>query len=207
MSVAVPSSKPQATREDILAKIASFNLTQKVILVGVRGYYKSMGGNPNGNDIGEYDDAFFLITPDKFESWNGNTDPSVQRAGIAKLKAGGPYLYKKGLHGMHHITSSKADQEIYQKLIATKKDVPGYTACYWALRQYGNVTILRDGKEHTDSPEARFYIDWHRGCYGTTSSEGCQTVPPPQWEGARASVFGAMTQYNQDVIPYVLIEY
>ncbi len=80
-------------------------------------------------------------------------------------------------------------------------------APYEALRQYGNVTVLRNGIPVTDSPEHRFYIDIHRGGYGTTSSEGCQTIYPDQWPGFLNDVKNQLALNAQTLIPYVLIEF
>ena len=73
----IPSSKPQAKRNEILEKVPTW-VVQKyhVILVGVRGYYRDSMGEAGKNDRGIYDDAIFVIAPDFFGSWNANTDPS-----------------------------------------------------------------------------------------------------------------------------------
>lgn len=151
-------------------------------LVGLRGYDEA-----GENKRGIYDDAFALVTPDQFLVYNANTDPSITRKGIAVLQPG-VYLYAKGLHGIHHLDlNSPGDQAILKQLQDTKKDVPpiaGRLLPYWALRQYSNVTVHRDGNAadvfETDSPANRFWIDIHKGGVNTTSSEGCQTIEPDQ---------------------------
>lgn len=178
----IPGNKPLLTREEAIKHLEPFKLEEyKVRLLGIRGYFKKTMGDAEKNDRGIYDDAIFIITPDDFWGFNANTDPSVARIGIAVLKAGGPYLYKIGMHNMKNP--------------------------YQALRQHGNVTVIRDGgKEVTDTPAARFYIDIHKGGYNTTSSLGCQTIHPLQWMDFLNKVKAELKQYNQDIIPYILIE-
>lgn len=132
------------------------------------------------NDRGIYDDAIFIDSPEMTASFNANTDPSVYRAGIAVLKANNVYLYKIGMHNMK--------------------------APYEALRQFGRVTVIRDGgNEVTDTAKAPFYIDIHKGGYKTTSSLGCQTIHPTQWVSFLESVKSQIKKNGQSVIPYVLI--
>jgi hypothetical protein len=180
--VMMPTNKPQLTQADARKIIAPFNLgNYPVQLLGMRGYFKKTMGNPVKNDRGIYDDAIFLLSPDSFASFNANTDPSVARSGIASLKAGGVYLYKLGMHNMKNP--------------------------YLALRQYGRVTVIRDGgSEVTDTPAAPFYIDIHKGGYNTTSSLGCQTIHPTQWQNFLSLVKDQLKRYNQIIIPYALVE-
>lgn len=181
----LPNGKPQLKIEDALAQLAPFNLAQyPVKLLGVRGYYKNTMGEPGKNDIGIYDDAIFIVAPNNLMlSYNGNTDPSRALPNVAVLKPGGPYLYKIGMHGV-------------------SGDHP-----YRALRQFGRVTVLRGGKEDTDTAAAPFYIDIHRGGYNTTSSLGCQTIHPDQWPDFFTNVETLMDKNRQSIIPYCLVEY
>lgn len=179
-----PNSKPQLNKIDAEKLLAEFDLSAyPVRLLGIRGYYKQTMGNPVKNDRGIYDDAIFIITPDSFASFNGNTDPSITRSRVASLKPGGPYLYKIGMHNMK--------------------------APYEALRQYGNVTVIRDGvaAEDTDSPSNRFYIDIHKGGYSGTSSLGCQTIYPDQWLSFLHMVKDHLKRNKQKIVPYCLISY
>lgn len=179
----VPNSRPQMQQEDVMKVLATFGLQEyPVKLLGIRGYYKQTMGNPVENDIGVYDDAIFVISPHVFASFNANTDPSVTRPGIATLKPGGPYLYKIGKHGV----SGKNP--------------------YKALRQHGRVTVVRAGKgEDTDTAAAPFYINIHRGGYKSTSSEGCQTIYPTQWDAFITLIEEQMKRNKQVIVPYALI--
>lgn len=176
-----PGSRPQLSREDVITQLSLYHLVDyPVKLLGIRGYYRDTMGAPGKNDIGIYDDAIFVESPDSFKSYNANTDPSRIFPKVAILKPGGPYLYKVGMHNMKNP--------------------------YEALRQYGTVTVLRDGIPVSDSPGRRFYIDIHRGGYGTTSSLGCQTIHPDQWPGFMRDIKQALKKNNQTIIPYILID-
>jgi hypothetical protein len=179
----VPNSKPQLKQAEAIKIISKFKLDEyPVKLLGIRGYYKQTMGNPLTNDVGLYDDAIFIIAPQLFGSYNANTDPSVKRTGVAMVKANTVTLYKVGLHNMK--------------------------APYEALRQNGNVTVIREGQgEFTDSQNNRFWINIHKGGYNTTSSLGCQTVYPTQWISFMESVKDQLKRNNQKIIPYVLVEY
>lgn len=171
-------TKPKLTQAEAWGKIAPMNLPDQVKLLGIRGYYKQTMGNPVQNDRGIYDDAIFLLTPEIFASFNANTDPSVARKGIAVLKPG-IWRYKKG---KHKITSPTG---------------------YPAFVQADRVTVVRD-QQGDDT--GFFGINIHRGGYNTTSSLGCQTIYPSQWEAFRALVYSEMDKYLQKVVPYILIE-
>lgn len=168
-------------KEGALKYLELFNtVNYPVKLLGVRGYFKKTLGNPDSNDVGIYDDAIFIISDTYFGGFNANTDPSKIFPKVAILKTGGPYLYKIGMHNMKHP--------------------------YEALRQWGNVTVLRNGIPVTDSPGNRFYIDIHKGGYGTTSSLGCQTIHPIQWMNFLNAVKDELRLHKQEVIPYILAE-
>src|SRR5258708_10297722 len=94
-------SKNQALK---LIKQSGKIISEPVMILSIRGYYKDSMGKPGTNDRGIYDDAMFLIAPGIFLPVNANTDPSRFRPGIAKLIPGLHY-YKKG---MHHIARPDA---------------------------------------------------------------------------------------------------
>lgn len=202
-------SRPQAV-EFLKNNYPALDPSSQVIVLGLRGYF-----DPGANKRGIYDDAIALITPDLFHIVNGNTDPSIARAGIAVLQDG-IYWYRKGLHGLHHLdTTKQADRDILKKIDdidAFQKTwvnfkIPGRILPYWALRQDGNVTVLRDGQKvpFTDAPpQARLWIDIHVGEYDTTSSEGCQTIFPDYWSVFRKLCFTQMDIHKQQRIAYAL---
>lgn len=187
-----PSNRPQWTREKIeeilTVQFAKANTKKpNVVLLGVRGYFEDSMGKVNQNDRGVYDDALFLISPEKFISFNFNTDPSRTGfnehagKGFAVLQPG-IYQYQIGIHGL-----SKPKTKQYKALI-----------------QYGRVRVKRD---NTDTVEVGFFgVNIHRGGVNTTSSEGCQTVVEEQWKEAFEAIEKEMEKYNQSTIPYCLIE-
>jgi hypothetical protein len=49
-----------------------------------------------------------------------------------------------------------------------------------------------------------FGINIHRGGYHVTSSAGCQTIWPDQWESFLSLVKGELERYKQPRVPYLL---
>lgn len=133
--------------------------------------------NPGANKIGIYDDAMFLYSPTILLGVNANVDPSRQRKHMATLKYG-KWPYKPGIHGL---SKPKAKQ-------------------YMALVQAGKVTVSRY-QEKDDT--GYFGINIHRGAPNSTSSLGCQTIYPEEWQQFIDSVYAEMKRYNQKTIEYV----
>lgn len=162
---------------------------QKVVVLGVRGYYLNSQGERGRNDRGIYDDAFFVALDDRVVNFNGNTDPSAWRRGIATLKTG-TWTYIAGVHGLSRPTGG-----------------------YAAFRQFGRFTVTRDG---IGEDTGEFAINFHRGGSRGTSSEGCQTVPPSQWLEFRDLIYRELGTnaaqvmerkiLNQFQFTYLLIE-
>jgi lysozyme len=95
---------------------------------------------------------------------------------MAQLKSG-VYRYKIGQHGI-----SRGNP-------------------YKALVQAGPVTVMRGDKEETG-----FYaINLHKGGRTTTSSEGCQTIPPQQWDAFIALTESELKRNNAKTLSYVLV--
>jgi hypothetical protein len=177
----VPKSKPQLKRDEALSYLSPYNLKDyQVILLGVRGYYKQTMGNPVKNDHGIYDDAIFIIGPDMFMSFNANTDPSVLNKKLAILKPG-LHMFCKGNHGI-------------------SRPGGGYPALRPAT-QGERLPVIRGGID-----DFGIAINIHKGGYGQTSSEGCQTIYPAQWDDFIGNVYLLMSRHKQKKIPYVLVE-
>lgn len=181
-TLSVPASRPRWTREKVLDYLLPHHAqgVYPVRLLGVRGYYRDTMGRVGTNDRGIYDDAIFVVSPDACVAFHANTDPSVHRKGIASL-APGAYLYKVGTHGL-------------SKPVAQR---------YTALVQAGPVTVTRD---QAPSEQGWFGINIHRGGHTSTSSEGCQTIPPAQWPAFIALVQSELKRAGAKLLPYVLIE-
>jgi lysozyme len=142
-------------------------------------------GKRDVNDIGIYDDAIFLVTPEVYATFNANTDPSALRPGIATL-APGTYRYKKGLHGISRGSGYPA----------LRPATPGERL---PVRRWNQKT--KD--YYYDEGVA---INIHKGSYNSTSSAGCQTIYPSQYDAFIALVYSEMKRNNQPTIPYTLVE-
>lgn len=175
----IPNSRPQQKREVTERLLLNAGVTDKVALVGIRGYYLDSMGEKGKNDYGIYDDAMFVISPDCYVTFNANTDPSRQTKGIATLQTG-LHRYRKGNHGISR--------------------GPGYPALRPATKGE-MLPVLRDGKD-----DIGIAINIHKGGRGGTSSEGCQTIPPSQWDSFINLVYEQMTRFGQKTIPYLLTE-
>jgi lysozyme len=155
MGVAIPKSRPQMKREVLEERVNAFNIDKEkfpILFIGVRGYYLDTLGEEGENDRGIYDDAMFIMTNNFFLSFNANTDPSVYRQGIATLKKGWWPAYKFDLHRGQYLA---------------------------LCQRAGAVTVHRDD---VGDETGWFGINIHKGSYNSTSSLGCQTIHPDQWE-------------------------
>jgi len=175
-----PDNKPRITTSQALALVPDeVKAKDKVVLLGVRGYYANSMGGP-GNDRGIYDDAIIVLSPSVTASFNANTDPSVTREGVAVLKTG-VWRYKTGIHGLSKPPSRQ----------------------YLALVQAAEVVVHRDG---VGDDRGFFGINIHRGSRNSTSSLGCQTIYPEQWDAFLQTVRSEMHRYGMLDLPYVLVE-
>ena len=187
MAAQRPTARPKASLEDIEKIIEPYldrlGDDDKVILVGVRAYYRDRMGLTGKNDYGMYDDALFWIAPSAFAGYNGNTDPS--RLGwnpnadkyMARLQ-GGLWRYKKWKHK--------------QK--------------YWAFGQNAPVTVDRVKNDGTvaKTETGYFGINVHRGLENSTSSEGCVTTTEDQWDVFKEQGYYLLDRFEQDDFPFIL---
>lgn len=179
----IPNSRPKISEVEIRKMLDPFQIDwgkYPLVIIGIRGYYLDSMGKPNVNDRGIYDDAMFIITPSLYRPFNGNTDPGKYRPGIASLKPGVWYAYRFDIHDGR------------------------YPAI---CQRAGKVTVIRD---HRGEDTGMFGINIHKGGYTTTSSIGCQTIPPTQWDefynlakDEFVKVWGKL--WRQKVIPYCLM--
>lgn len=156
-----------------------------VAVVAFRGYYLDTMGVPGKNDRGIYDDCMAVIWPGGYLTFNANTDPSRFKPEVATLIPG-MHFFKKGKHG-----------------ITTHAD-GGYNAFRPATPDE-SLPVWRDG--HGTQIFKGIAINLHKGGYTTTSSEGCQTVHPDQWNEFQTKIYELMTYYRQDKLPYALIDW
>lgn len=178
----LPNSTPKLALSEVERLIRKAKIVDQVVLVGIRGYYRDTMGKPGVNDRGIYDDALFIVSPRHFSAWNANTDPSVARHGIATLLPG-VHRYRRGKHGL-------------------SRPGGGYPA-FRPATPGEQLPVRRDG---VASPRPGIAINIHRGSTTTTSSEGCQTLPPHQWAGFYAALDGELREFKQTTFPYLLHE-
>ena len=187
-----PKSKPKAPRQIVLK--AAYDRWRKdrpaeafpeMLIVGVRGYYRDTMGQPGVNDFGIYDDALFVIGPETFAAFNANTDPSRLRAGVAQLLTG-CHPYKPGNHGI-------------------SRPGGGYPAFRPATKGE-ELPVRRHGEATVPSARPGVAINIHRGGRSTTSSEGCQTIHPDQWDAFYAVTRSEMKKLGIARVWYVLVD-
>ena len=173
-----PASRPKQSKAETFEMIK--NVDAPVIILGIRGYYRKFGKDPLRNDIDIYDDALFVWSQNGYMTFNANTDPSILKPHVARLKPG-IWQYKLGIHNL-----SKAKSRQYPALV-----------------QAAPVTVSRH-KGNDDS--GWFGLNIHRGSNTTTSSLGCQTIPPAQWSSFYELVKMEMNRAGAKTIPYVLVD-
>lgn len=182
----VPNSKPKQSKEATERLLRKVGVTDRVALVGVRGYYKNTLGKPNVNDIGVYDDAIFLVSPEVYAAFNANVDPSRLRPNVATLVPG-VHRYRRGRHGISR--------------------GPGYPALRPATSGEKLPVKRWNAKTNDYYYDDGIAINIHRGSLRSTSSEGCQTIYPSQYDAFINLVYSEMKRFSQNTIPYLLVEY
>jgi lysozyme len=175
----LPPAKPRLGQREVAQIIKRHAVTDAVALVGIRGYYLNSMGQPGVNDRGLYDDAMFLVSPTAYATFNANTDPSIYSPGIATLVPG-VHRYRKGRHGISRGA--------------------GYPALRPATKGE-ELPVTRDGRSGTTTGIA---LNIHKGSRTSTSSRGCQTIHPSQWDAFINLVYLELTRHDQATVPYIL---
>lgn len=176
----MPISRPGIRRSKVEAILLAHGVDiNHPAILGVRGYYLNTMGVAGKNDVGKYDDAVIVISPTAYVTYNANCDPSLHRYRMANL-CEGVWKYRVGVHGISR---------------------PAYLR-YKALTQAAEVTVDRDGA----GPDTGYFgINIHRGGEAGTSSLGCQTLPPSQWNSFIELVESELERSDRQVIPYCLV--
>lgn len=153
-------------------------------VLAVRAYYDQTIA-PAGNNLSAYDDAFFIVSPLGFTSWNGNTDPS--RYGwnpnaekyMARLKPG-CWKFGKVLHRSSYQAFGQVRPVTVER-----------------IRQDGSIALTETGD---------FGIHDHIGGTNGTSSEGCVTHPPNQWVPYRNTLNKILSALRLKEYDFILVD-
>ena len=175
----------------------------KVKVISLRG---GKDTDHDGNNFGRYDDIVYLVSPDGIESFRANTDPSAigWNPGVGKPYAQlvpGLWYFIKGPHKNKGKSFRQVNPEegsevsLLQKVGLTAKN-----ALFTVLRVFGK----NNPKNYKET--GYFAINIHLGGSNGTSSWGCQTFPPDEWTEFRDKTYELMSKYNQQVLPYLLID-
>jgi lysozyme len=177
----LPPARPKLSEAEARRILKKHGVTDAVAVLAPRGYYAKTMGPTKGNDRGIYDDAMFIVGPSTFAAFNANTDPSIFRKGIASLIPG-VHRFRPGNHGI-------------------SRPGGGYPAFRPATKGE-QLPVTRDG---VINPRPGVAINIHRGGNTTTSSEGCLTIPPGQWDAFFAMLTLELKKAGQKTFPLVLI--
>lgn len=148
-------------------------------LLGIRGYYLNSQGKAGENDRGIYDDAFVLVGPGYFKTFNANTDPRKIGFGIGTLLPGVHDL-KQGPHPI------------------TKPNVP-------AFRTADVSQVLPGTRDGQIGIKDLLGVNLHPGGTYNVNSIACQTVQAQQWPEFKTDAY-KLTDKTKKILTYLLTE-
>lgn len=152
----------------------------KILIVGIRGYFDKTIA-PEGNNFNAWDDAFLVYENGTLlKTFNGNTDPTKLRSDDAMLDTG-IYQFSKWKHNGR----------------------------VWGLTAHPRGIKLKCKRQNSKGnwySSLCKYINFHDPVGWTTGSEGCQTLPQPQYDEFRDLVYALMRKYGSETITYLLID-
>ena len=172
----------------------------KVFNLAVRGYRFKTMGNPERNDVGIFDDAFFLVTPDGFYPENANTDPSRLgwNPGVGKpygMLQPGVWWFYPGAHRGVSPAFRQADDAATGRRLGIPHD-----GAFHVMRMWGH-----------DDP--RNFLEWgyqqvniHPAGMNTTSSWLCLTLPLDRAKNWLRIATLALRKNKQRLLPTILID-
>lgn len=192
------SSKLTTSLNNKNNSVVTFDPEKHLIVVAIRGFNEDLG-TPDENDRRIYDDAHFIYTPQSVIKFVGNTDPNGFRKGHGTGSSKGMAMLNEGVwfygKGPHNGRPS--------------------------FRQCAPVQITRDGNPpYLDF--GWFGINWHSGGDSTTSSLGCQTNRPKDFNTLRDYIYDKLDVYQNPELchdwaknfndkvpafPYILIDF
>ena len=163
-------------------KIVQHFFTDKLpplLIVGIRGYYSKSFGK-EGNDFNVWDDGFLVYEEGNLiKTFNGNTDPTKLRVDDAMLDEG-IYQFQKGIHNSR----------------------------VWGLRAYPEGVRLPCKRQNSRGVWYKSLcslINFHDPKGSSTGSEGCQTIPQPQFDEFRDLVYELLKKHRLKTVTYLLI--
>lgn len=151
-----------------------------VLCLAIRGYYLNSQGVPGANDRGIFDDAFVLVGPGYFKTFNANTDPRKAGFGIGSLMPGVHELMQ-GYHGYGKASGHDAFRTANAKQI---------------------LPVIRDGQTGIKDG---ITVNLHRGGVYNTNSIACQTVQADQWPEFKNDAY-KLTDKTKRILTYLLVE-
>lgn len=204
MSKIIPPNRPRIGRADAEKIAYAYSVQyEPLLLLGIEGYYEDSMGKPDVNDRGIYDDCLVLLTPEAGSEWetrgkprgfdgdlptsgrmprgvyttfNFNTDPSRYRPGTGFGAQKGMMRVLPGLYFAHKVDLHKGKYEAL-------------------CQRLGSVRVERDGINGPYIQEDAWVgANIHMGGLTDTWSEGCQTVPKPQFDEFMVLVRGILRQ-------------
>jgi len=174
----------------------------KVKIVAVRDYKKSDGNNK----VGVYDDAVMVLWPGGSKLFKSNSDPSRLgwNPGVGKPFAQlttGLHYFVRGYHkGKYPAFRQPDPSDSDQVKILINSGLTAADCRFKVLRTYG----VGDPRNYYET--GYFAINIHKGSEYGTSSWGCQTFDPADWNQFKELTYKLMDQYGQSVLPYLLIQ-
>lgn len=203
----VPTSKPQASLDTV--RFVALSRWRKdghqeplpqVYVLAVRGYWKSSMGDPGRNDVGVWDDAFFLVTPNTMLAERANTDPSRVgwNAGVGKpyfmLDPGIWYFYPGAHKGVRPAFRQADDADVAKRL-----GIP-HEGKFTGTRMWG----FGDKRNYKETGHQQ--VDIHPGGIENTSSWACLTLPKARAKVWLQTATAELKAYSQKLLPVILIE-
>lgn len=195
-------NRPAIKREKLVALAAKHfdGPLPPLFAVGVPGYFRDSMGVRGKNDRGINDDGFIVVSDRLYATFNGNTDPSVYRDEVAVLKCPQTVWYKPGIHragspGAHPAFRQDSPVQVWRDNLVKPAGFVHKT----------RGISLGAGLWTDEGYDEKFWTNFHRGGWKTTSSLGCLTVPPDQWDALYALIMSELKRLDLKRFPMILI--
>src|SRR5215217_9645972 len=169
-------------------------------VLAVRGYRAASMGKTPDNEVGIFDDAFFLVTPTGMLAENANTDPSKVgwNPGVGKpyfmLDEGLWYFYPGAHKGVRPAFRQADDAATARRLGIPRRGE------FTGTRIYG----FDNPKNYKETGHQQVNI--HPGGEENTSSWACQTVPKSRAKNWLQAATDALAFNDRRLLPYLLVK-